>query len=170
MQGKPGTGSIQGVLTVANLICSRFNSMLAAARRENIHGVYDIHTNTMHWPSHMQPTHARWEVVRDEISENGLEKSSRLPHLDPVYGRNFRIHDLYLESAPESWFGRTGGIHEGEGLSSIPSLILEELPSECLQSFEEAKAREDDWRAKWHTERIDGLRARLLPSIDWYPK
>jgi chromatin structure-remodeling complex protein RSC7 len=118
----------------------------------------------------MQPTHARWEVVNDENDEEPAENSCRLPPLDPVYGRNFRIHDLHLESAPESWLGSPGTVHEGEGLASIPPAVLEELPPDCFDAFEEAKTREANWRGKWHTESVDGLRARLLPSIDWYPK
>ncbi|PGH23322.1 hypothetical protein AJ80_02574 [Polytolypa hystricis UAMH7299] len=42
---------------------SLFNSRLLAARREAQNGVYDIHTNTMQYPQHMQPTHARWEAI-----------------------------------------------------------------------------------------------------------
>ncbi|KIW10426.1 hypothetical protein PV08_11390 [Exophiala spinifera] len=149
---------------------SRFNSMLAAARSTNVDGVYDIHTNSMHWPSHMQPTHARWDVVDDENDVESAENTSTLPRLDPVFGRNFRIHDLCLESAPESWLGRPGPDGDGEGLSTIPSTVLEELPADCLVPFEEAKAREANWRSKWHSEQVGGLRARLLPSVDWYPK
>lgn len=144
--------------------------MLAAARSENKNGVYDIHTNAMHWPSHMQPTHARWEVVHDENDSELLEQASRLPKLDPVYGRNFRIHDLCLESAPESWLGRPGPDGEVEGLESISAAILEELPPECLDAFEAAKSREASWRSKWHSERVDGLRAHFLSSVDWYPR
>ncbi|EHY53499.1 chromatin structure-remodeling complex subunit RSC7 [Exophiala dermatitidis] len=148
---------------------SRFNSMLAAARLENLHGVYDIHTNAMHFPSHMQPTHARWEVVDDENAPDNPEQASKFPRLDPVYGRNFRIHDFCLESAPESWLGKPGS-NEEEGLSAIPATILEELPEDCRRAFEEAKAREAEWRGKWHTEQEDGLRARFIPSVDWYPR
>jgi len=118
----------------------------------------------------MQPTHARWELVNDEYDAEASAKTSRLPPLDPVYGRNFRIHDLCLESAPESWLGRPGPDAEGEGLASIPPKILEELPEDSLAAFQEAKVREAEWRGKWHSERVDGLRARFLPSIDWYPK
>ncbi|KAI1629973.1 chromatin remodelling complex Rsc7/Swp82 subunit-domain-containing protein [Exophiala viscosa] len=149
---------------------SRFNSMLTAARSDNQNGVYDIHTNAMHWPSYMQPTHARWEVVHDENDFELLEQVPRLPKLDPVYGRNFRIHDLCLETAPESWLGRPGSDGEDEGLSSIPATILEELPPECLDAFEAAKSREASWRSKWHSERADGLRAHFLSSVDWYPR
>ena len=149
---------------------SRFNSSLAAARMTNLQGVYDIHTNVMQWPSHMQPTHARWEVVDDRNGADVLEKNVKLPHLDPVYGRNFRIHDLCLESAPDSSLSKTGANDEGERLASIPVSILDELPTDCLRSFDEARAREASWYGKWHTERFDGLRAHFLPSVEWYPK
>ncbi|OJD17722.1 hypothetical protein AJ78_02186 [Emergomyces pasteurianus Ep9510] len=42
---------------------SRFNSSILAARRENLDGQYDIHTNTMQYPKIMQPTHIRWEAI-----------------------------------------------------------------------------------------------------------
>jgi chromatin structure-remodeling complex protein RSC7 len=132
--------------------------------------VYDIHTNVMQYPAHMQPTHARWELVDDQENTEDDDKVERLPHLDPVYGRNFRIHDLCLESAPESWFASAGPDYGDTGLSSIPPNILDELPEDCLQAFEEAKSREAEWRGRWHTEQQDGLRASLLPSFEWFPK
>jgi chromatin structure-remodeling complex protein RSC7 len=147
---------------------SRFNSTLSAMRMHNLQGVYDIHTNVMQYPAHMQPTHARWEVINDE-NDDSSEKEARLPRLDPVYGRNFRIHDIWLESAPESTLPTPGLDGEDIGLASIPSLVLEELPAEALQALEEAKARERTWRSKWHTERTDGLRANFMPSVAWYP-
>lgn len=160
---------IQGKCSSTDSLDSRFNSQLTGARSENRNGVYDIHTNIMQYPAHMQPTHARWEMVHDQENRDA-DKTQTLPPLDPVYGRNFRIHDLCLESAPESWFATAGMNDEGRGLSSIPSTILEELPADCLRAFEEAKTREVGWRSKWHTEHEDGLRARLLPSYEWFPK
>jgi chromatin structure-remodeling complex protein RSC7 len=41
--------------------CSRYNSSTASLRRDNLDGVYDVHTNFMHYPKIMQPSHARWE-------------------------------------------------------------------------------------------------------------
>ena len=153
-----------------NLSDSRFNSQLTAARLQNLNGAYDIHTNVMQYPAHTQPTHARWEVVDDQQSTANLDKVETLSHLDPVYGRNFRIHDLCVEAPSESWFATAGPDSKDGGLSSISASILEELPTNCLQAFEEAKTRETEWRGKWHTEREDGLRARLLPSFEWFPK
>jgi len=124
----------------------------------------------MQYPSHLQPTHARWQLVDDQENTEHFDKAERLPLLDPVYGRNFRIHDLCLESVPESWFSSAGPAGEDTGLSSIPAGILEELPEDCLQAFEDARTRETEWRGKWHTEKQDGLRARLLPSFEWFPK
>ncbi|RAK95109.1 uncharacterized protein BO80DRAFT_430155 [Aspergillus ibericus CBS 121593] len=40
---------------------SNFNSLISLARRENLEGQYDIHTNVVQYPKIMQPTHARWE-------------------------------------------------------------------------------------------------------------
>jgi chromatin structure-remodeling complex protein RSC7 len=45
--------------------CSVFNSRLSAVRLGNLPGLYDIHTNTMQLPSHMQPTRAVFEPVLD---------------------------------------------------------------------------------------------------------
>ncbi|EAW08093.1 chromatin structure-remodeling complex subunit RSC7 [Aspergillus clavatus NRRL 1] len=42
---------------------STFNSVILNARRANLDGIYDIHTNAIHYPKVMQPSHARWERV-----------------------------------------------------------------------------------------------------------
>ncbi|KIV95141.1 hypothetical protein, variant [Exophiala mesophila] len=151
---------------------SRFNSSLATTRTGNLEGVYDIHTNLMQWPAHTQPTHARWEVVVDSKPRipNSDDIPTKLPALDPVYGRNFCIHDVCLESAPESALGKPGAEAADNTLSSIPADILEELSPEQLASFQEAWAREANWRSKWRTERFDGLRAYIPASVEWFPK
>jgi chromatin structure-remodeling complex protein RSC7 len=143
---------------------------MTASRLANIDGLYDIHSNTMQYPAHVQPTHARWEMAIDQADEPETDPSERLPKLNPVYGRTFRIHDLHLESAPESWIAATGPNGEDRGLSSIPKHILEELPPECLNAFETARKQETDWREKWRSEQEDGMRARIMPSFEWFPK
>lgn len=154
-------------LTIWN---SRFNSSLAAARLANLNGIYDIHTNVMQCAANTQPTRARWEIVDDESEFQATDDNARLPHLNPVYGRNFRIHDICLESAPESWFSSAGGEAENTGLTSIPLEALDELPEAALSALVNARDRETSWRNNWHSERVDGLRAHILPSIEWFPK
>ncbi|EOD51063.1 putative nuclear localization protein [Neofusicoccum parvum UCRNP2] len=60
---------------------SRFNSVLVAARRANVEGVYDAHTNQLHFPKIMQPTHARWEelpVADDDLEDAEAHSQKRL--------------------------------------------------------------------------------------------
>lgn len=151
---------------------SRFNSTLRAARDENASGVYDIHTNTMQWSAHMQPTHARWEVVDDEDDEVEKDQgtTSKLPKLHPVYSRNFRIHDLCLEGRPESNMPDPGHSLSGSSLANLPSDIYDELPANCRGALEQAVEREMNWRSRWLNENIDGHRAHILSSVEWYPK
>jgi chromatin structure-remodeling complex protein RSC7 len=73
-------------LTVLIYFSSNFNSLLSTFRAVNNNGVYDIYTNQLHYPAHMQHTHARWEEVSppaeqtassDSIDvENGLTHSA----------------------------------------------------------------------------------------------
>ena len=115
---------------------SRFNSSLAAQRRHNLNGVYDVHTNAMQYPKIMQPTHARWEpvlptspssrnsqtgadqpngVVPDELDGTTGHSKSREPAADTifpdipsVFTRNFMITDTCYETPPASVLGYPG--------------------------------------------------------------
>lgn len=152
---------------------ARFNSVLRAARDENKEGVYDIHTNTMQFPLNLQPTHARWEEVMYEgdAEKDSVEDLSRnFTKLHAVYARNYRIHDLCLESAPESQMPQPGLGLAVPGLTDISPDILDELPADCRHAFEEAADKELAWRSKWLNEGVDGHRAHILSSVEWYPK
>jgi chromatin structure-remodeling complex protein RSC7 len=148
---------------------SQFNSALVQARKANLDGLYDIHTNAMQWPRHMQSTHGHWEKVDDRDADDE-EEEYRLPHLDPVYSRNFRIHDFAMEASPDSNLVPPGMEWDENSLSSIPTEILDELPLDCLEALKQAQSRESEWRDKWKSEKRDGLRANFLPSLEWYPK
>lgn len=135
----------------------------------------------------MQPTHARWEAVgpgdatiptgpsyltngiSDEPEKVLLKNESIFPKLDPVYPRNFMIHDVHFESAPDSGMVVPGTSVDTKTLASIADDILEELPPECRQAFDEARTRETEWRSQWSTEATDGRRAHFLPATAWYP-
>lgn len=178
---QPGAKGLEGkrkriVITSDNWMlehareASRFNGVLANARKQNFDGIYDIHTNTILYPKHMQPTHGRWEKLDDTESRDDDGISQRLARLPSIYARNFRIHDFCLETAPESAFREPGYRVNENDLSSIPSHIIEELPEECMGALQEAQQRERAWQSRWTAEKRDGLRTHFLPSVDWYPK
>lgn len=174
-----------------------FNSQLTAMRKDAHNGVYNIHTNVMEYPKSMQPTHARWEPVRPaDLSSLSLnddahattngemildskttddkpkKQSDIFPDLDPVYARNFMIHDIHYESAPYSNIGIPGPdgdyLDRGpNGLSNIPDDILAELPADCRKEFDKAVSREVEWKNKWRTEKHDGHRGTFLPTYSW---
>ena len=161
-------------------------------RQTNLDGLYDVLTNSIQYPSHIQPTHSRWEQLggRDEEDDshepltNGYvdddretkreESVTRFPHLPPIYSRNFRIHDLVLEGAPET-FPRDAGLQLDQdnfgisSLSMIPDEVVEELPLECRTAFDAALSREADWKSKWLAETVDGCRGGFVPSTEWCP-
>ncbi|KAK1093442.1 chromatin structure-remodeling complex subunit RSC7 [Friedmanniomyces endolithicus] len=79
--GKPGLmGKRRTNVTVGNWQymhareASRFNTFATAARRSNLDGVYDAHTNMMFYPQIMQPTHARWEQIPPPSTASTLQQ------------------------------------------------------------------------------------------------
>lgn len=76
---------------------SRFNSALVAARRTNVDGIYDPHTNQMHYPRIMQPTHARWEEV--SITEDDVEDEAALTQKRLTNGTSSLTNGTYTNGA-----------------------------------------------------------------------
>jgi chromatin structure-remodeling complex protein RSC7 len=173
-----------------NYNSSQFNSSLVALRRANMGGIYDAHTNMMLYPKITQPTHAKWEEIIDTeingVSEltNGVnrvnldreaarEKSIFGP-VEPVVSRNFLVVDSYLQSPPISGLGIPGPDGDFEdvgtnGLADVSPDILNELPAECRRAFEDAKAKEAEWKGFWRTETIDGARPQLKIGFSGVP-
>ncbi|CZT05022.1 related to nuclear localization protein NPL6 [Rhynchosporium agropyri] len=157
---------------------SRFNAALGAVRRQTLGGIYDPHTNIMHFPKTMQPTHARWEQIDDnkaaaEELRNGHDQEqaeqSIFPPVKPIYSKNYLIVDTVYESAPASTFGIPGpdGDYYDLGLNGISGIsddIKAELPEECRLALEEALEKEMQWKNKWGSESQSGH--RRAPIID----
>ena len=175
---------------------SRFNSSLAASRRHNLNGVYDVHTNVMQYPKIMQPTHAKLEQVPPEApmlkyptatngeanseqvngtgpsaNEQDLTTDTIFPELPASYTRNFMVTDTYYKGPATSTFGYPGP--EGSvvdvgppGLTQIPEHVLAELPEECRQAFFEAREEERKWKSSWGTEDDDKARAKVHISYN----
>jgi chromatin structure-remodeling complex protein RSC7 len=117
------------------MLFSRFNSVIAANRKANLKGLYDPHTNLMHYPKITQPTHVKWEELTTEPSQQSLPKltngvshvTNGVHHVDlngastnhaptstmfapisQVISRNFLVIDTKYESPPISGLGIPG--------------------------------------------------------------
>ncbi|CAG8955504.1 hypothetical protein HYFRA_00010371 [Hymenoscyphus fraxineus] len=159
---------------------SGFNSRLTEMRKKNIHGVYDVHTNTMQYPASMQPTHARWEHIDDEavaaeILVNGQGTGAAktiFPPVNPVISRNHIIIDTVFETPPSFHLGVPGPDGHGvdlsfNGLEGVSDELKDLLPPECREAFEAALTKEKEWKSRWATEAEDGH--RKAPKIDKGP-
>jgi len=136
---------------------SNFNSVILANRRANLDGIYDIHTNTVHYPKIMQPTHAKWEelpyveasssaqVINSDADgvtnlTNGVEnvsldsqpseKSTTMFFDVPkVVSRNFLVTDTTYETPPFAGLGIPGpdGDSRDVGPNGLPDIDEETL-------------------------------------------
>lgn len=194
MHSLPGESPIAKQHGFQSDTLSRYNATLASARRANLNGVYDIHTNMMHYPQIMQPTHARWEQVLSSAEQrskaNGRTDAAwardnamiidgepeeyippTLPPVDPVISRNYMITDTYYEGPPKPdmpYPGPDGDMYDigPRGLSVVENDIIAELPGDCREAFFNARDVERKWKARWATENEDGARAYLAISYN----
>lgn len=172
--------------------------MIAAARKANLGGIYDPHTNMMHYPKIAQHSHVRWEKVNDEDGDapmtggiarltngvdgvhlNGTDSRAKhegtiFPPVKPIVSRNFMVVDTVFESPahPSTGFPGPDGdtLDVGpNGLSGISDDILSELPSDCRMAFDQAKEQESEWKNRWSTERNDGARGDLKIAFLGFP-
>lgn len=172
---------------------SQFNSMLSAVRRANLNGVYDIHTNQMHYPRIMQPTHTRIEQIDDseqqqkhqqQRQEAGQPPSSGggFPPVKPAISRNFLVMDTHLETPPvgispvayDTPFRTSPADAEASasadflapfrGLGAVPDDVRDLLPDDCRRAFDDARRREEDWFSRWGDEAQ--MSSRREPVVD----
>ena len=165
---------------------SQLNSALTTNRRQNLSGVYDVHTNITQYPKIMQHTHAKWEQIYPETAEsingkvNGAEVNGNRPSFDehnqlsktlftPLpesYSHNFMIVDAYAQGPPTSTFGYPGlpgsVVDVGPpGLTEVADEVIAMLPDQCRTAFFEAREQEYKWQSSWGTEEQDKMRARV---------
>ena len=179
-----------------NFFChSRFNATLSSARRLNLGGVYDPHTNVLHQPKIMQPTHVRWEQIPTaDFSANGVDNltngvkgvslnghPTHNSHPNTIFSQpsasitqNFLVIDTVYESAPLPHTVIPGPDGDSldigtNGLANIPDDVADELPPDCRAAFDAAKAREIEWRERWTGEKNDALRSELKFGLSFYP-
>ncbi|KAK4993677.1 chromatin structure-remodeling complex subunit RSC7 [Elasticomyces elasticus] len=104
---------------------SRYNAALTALRRVNLDGIYDPHTNTMHQPKIMQPTHAKWEVVLPPSSWPSNTKGSYINgHAPPDNGSASAIWCNSSEGADQTSFCPTSRDVDAEStFTAVPPVI-----------------------------------------------
>ena len=157
---------------------SRFNTILAYNRQQNLGGTYDTHTNVMQYPKIMQSTHAYWEQLstssgaptavrgivnsdgenaaqqkaleRGDESDDTLSAETIFPDVAPVFARNFLVTDTYFLGAPLSSLGFPGP--DGEIFDIGPG-GLTQVPENVVAELPDGCRRAfDDARAeeaKW---------------------
>ena len=162
---------------------SRFNSSLSQARRNNFSGVYDVHTNMVHCPKILQPSHAKWtEITRTESTlenhgafqrmiaghtdSDSVDRPLNFPSVAPILARNFMVTDIYYQAPSKPSVGYPGPDEEvwdidPPGLTHVPDDVLAELPQECIRSFRDAVQEETEWKRTWQGEVPDANRAPL---------
>lgn len=149
---------------------SNFNATLTAARLSQSKGIYDIHTNMMHLPAHMQPTHARFEQVPPSEGQSPSE-SKTFPDIPARVARNFLVTDTHMETPPSgilpSAYGSTitaDFLTPFRGLDAVSDEIRDLLPAECRAAFDNAASVERGWKERWGGE--GEAACRRQPKID----
>lgn len=177
------------------LNASNFNSTLRSARQATDSGVYEPHTNLMHYPTNTQPTSAKWEhvsasgapltsrpesttrgysptathITTDDSAAEQTPSNSMFEPVSSLVSRNYVVVDTHLQTAPLT--GLTllqPNMHlgyTGAGLPDVSEDDLTNLPDECRVALAAAKQAEAEWRSRWPNEQIAGLRGRLRIGV-----
>ena len=171
-------------------LCSQFNSFITAQRRQNLEGVYDVHTNFMQYPRIMQPSHVRWEQVMprdadlrtssdeaagqlsepenegklvDNANRSDVSMSTDVPR---KYSRKFMVTDTLCETPSMSNLGYPGPDEalmdiDPPGLVHVAEDVIAELPSDCREHFFRARKQQVEWKGRWGSESSEHARSDL---------
>jgi chromatin structure-remodeling complex protein RSC7 len=119
------------LLTDANhYVYSRFNSSILGSRRENLQGLYDIHTNIMQYPKIMQPTHVRWESVTPPDSN----RPSRLRLLNSASAAALGLTNGAPDQSADDQPTSNGGSGQVDDMNK-PATIFPTVPAIFSRNF-----------------------------------
>lgn len=106
--------------------------------------------------------------------EQAQQQNNLFKPVPDIVSRNMLVTDVYYETPriPNPGVpGPDGGVSDlgPNGLSTIDQDLLDELPEDCRQAFEEARAAEVAWKSKWTTEQNNGSRGKLRIGFNGFP-
>lgn len=120
--------------------------------------------------------HALPNGVSHGESEASLPQNTIFSKVSATLSRNFIIVDTTFRAPPISHAGFPGPDGHVEdptcgpnGLSTISQDLIDELPPDCREAFEQARATELGWKRQWDTEAKSGSRGTLKIGFHGYP-
>lgn len=118
-------------------------------------GIYDPHTNLMCYPRLTQPTHAKWEEVPQEESD-----------VPPLVRKHYLVVDTFAQKPPYASLGLPGpdGPFLDVAAGGLPDLEDEDIQlmtPEAREAFQQAKRDEQWWKDQFHSETVNGARAKV---------
>ncbi|KAL9598383.1 MAG: hypothetical protein Q9219_004545 [cf. Caloplaca sp. 3 TL-2023] len=157
---------------------SRFNTSITLNRRQNLAGVYDLHTNALQYSKIMQPTHARWEACTTGYhwpsttsTCEDRQTDTKFPPPLSALERNFLIADTYYASPLVTSFGVPGPDRDvadigPPDLPAISHSSAAAVPFDCRATLEFVQQEARNWKTSWNGEDVDGARAQLHISYN----
>jgi chromatin structure-remodeling complex protein RSC7 len=125
---------------------------------------------------------AEKEIDEDAMEIEELPRSHDAPQpsmftsVPAIISRNFSIIDTQYVSPSLTSAGYPGPDSQivdptsgPNGLSSISDDVLDELPEDCRQAFEDARRTEMRWKKQWGSEAQSALRGDLKIGLNGYP-
>lgn len=136
---------------------------MSLERKTSLTGVYEPHTNLTFYPSNLQPSAAKWELISPDLPENrsgGNPNSNRsaidFNLLTPPQTFNFKP----MYKCDEKEFLPLND--RGCGIKDISADVYKDLPSDIKRAIEERIEKEQEWENKWQGgEVVHGMRSKM---------
>jgi len=150
-------------LSINKICCSNFNHLLSLERKTSLTGVYEPHTNLTFYPSNLQPSVAKWELISPDLPDNksgGNPNSNRsaidFNLLTPAQTFNFKP----MYKCDEKEFLPLND--RGSGLRDVPADVYSDLPSDIKRAIKERIEKEQEWENIWQGgEAAHGMRSKM---------
>lgn len=101
-----------------------------------------------------------------EADAGSPEDETIFPEFRSVISRNFMVADIYYANPQAYGLGYPGPEEDVSdvgpgGLPQVHECIRAELPTQCLQAYDETRTAALFWKAQWGVEAVDRARGQL---------